>query len=228
MAEVRISETPIRLARIGAVLALLASVLWIQWPIDFEKFNVFSILIFIGSALTWSSIELADYKAHPVNNGDIRDDVKKINTLLRIVNRHQYYVLKNKAIETYIPSEDYDGLLNLLSYRADDIFPFHHEVLQEKYLEFCCKSEEFLHELWDLYTSDGNGRASWRSPYEWWVPEEIYKRIQAQIAKLNRRVSELAKLWEEFIALARNECKTVADQITRYDSFDEEIGEKKG
>ena len=114
-----VPELPTKIARISAVLTLVGSLIWVQWPIDFEKFNIAAIILFIAALATWFSIELADLKADAKSLDSILSaDVDKTNSLLKIVDKYQYSILKEKAVQTYMHVDDYRGLQNLLYFRS--------------------------------------------------------------------------------------------------------------
>lgn len=211
-------EHPNRLARIGACLTVMGSLIWVQWPINLENFNFAAGILLLASFMSWVSIELADLSSKDVGKDNaLNDDVHKMNALLKIVDRRQAYILREHAIETYINDTDYNGLRNLQSYRGDDIFPFHNEKIQFAYEKFCKDVDSFLHDFYDLYTSDGRGRITWRTADERWLPEEQYNRVMKKIAQLNRQTTALSKTWEALVALARQELKDASVRIDPYE-----------
>jgi hypothetical protein len=219
-----IPEFPNRLARIGAILTLIGSLVWIQWPVDFSKFNFAAVILLIGSFVTWVSVELADYigtgnAADQAKSADNikSDDVNKLNTILKIIHKKQFYILKQKAIQTYMEDDDYDGLRDLIYYRENDIFPFHTVKVQEMYEKFCVGCKDFYSKFYNLYTSDGGGRSTWRPVGNRYVSDEIYSGVMTEIAELDRKASSLAELWEQLIVVARQELKGASKSIERYD-----------
>lgn len=112
---------------------------------------------------------------------------------------------------------EYSGLHSLQSYSGDDIFPFHNEIIQTAYEKFCKDADSFLNDLYDLYTSDGHGRITWRTADERWLPEDQYNRVMDKIAQLNRQTSALSKSWEALVALARRELKDASLRIDPYE-----------
>lgn len=220
-----IPEFPNRLARIGAILTLIGSLVWIQWPVDFSKFNFAAVILLIGSFVTWVSVELADYmgtdnSADQAKSADNikSDDVDKLNAILKIIDKNQFSILKQKAIQTYMEDDDYDGLRDLIYYKEDDIFPFHNVRLQEIYEKFCADCKDFYSKFYNLYTSDGGGRSTWRPVGNRYVSDEIYSGVMTEIAELDRKASSLAELWEQLIVVARQELKGASKSILRYDT----------
>ncbi|TGU87709.1 hypothetical protein EN794_050465 [Mesorhizobium sp. M00.F.Ca.ET.151.01.1.1] len=211
-------EHPTRIARVGSVLALLGSLIWVQWPVDFSRFNVAAAILFIAAMATWISIELADYRtgAKIVDN-IMSDDVSKINSIIAMIDKNQYYILKQQAIQTYTDDDDYEGLRKVINHKGKDIFPFHNQSIQAAYEKFCESAHDFLMDFYGLYTSDGTGRSTWRPNGDGYVSEEIYQKIMTEIAKLDRRQSKLADLWEELITIARRELKGASKPIDRYE-----------
>ncbi len=208
-------EFPSRIARVGSVIALIGSLIWVQWPIDFEKYNAAAIIIFIASIMAWASIEFADYSNY--SNNTKSDDVDKINFLLILVHYDQFYVLKFKEIQTYMDDDDYKGLRHLVYHQENDIFDFHNKNLQQIYVKFANDAQNFLSEFFDLYHKDGQGRMTWRKSEDDYVSEEIYDRIMLKKYALDRKASKLAGLWEEFIKIARMELKGASKSIERYE-----------
>ena len=144
--------------------------------------------------MTWISTELADYQeSRNFNDNVMSDDVSKINSILKIIDKTQYYTIKQKAIQTYMEDDDYDGIVNLVYYKENDIFPFHNQKIQLLYEKFCEDSRQFYSNFYNLYTSDGNGRSTWRPVGEPYVSEEIYKAVMEKIAALDARASKLAE-----------------------------------
>jgi hypothetical protein len=213
-----VPEFPRRIARIGSILALLGSLIWVQWPIDFAKFNVSAMLLAIGALLTWAGIELSDYIGDNKSHDNVMSaDVDKLNSILKIIDRNQFYILKYKEIQTYMEDDDYAGLLNLISYRESDIFPFQHPKIQSLYEKFCNDTLDFYSEFYNLYTSDGRGRSTWRPTGDRYVSDEIYKKIRTKVAVLNDKASKLAQQWEELINVSRQELKGASKPVERYD-----------
>jgi hypothetical protein len=166
----------------------------------------------------WASIELADYASDSSTRDNVLvDDVKKMNSLLKVVDRKQAYVLRENAIQTYVRDTDYDGLRDLLNFRQDDIFPFHNEQIQASYDQFCKDAENFLSDFFHLYTSDGRDRMTWRSADQRWLPQPEYDEVMAKIANLDRQASGLSKFWEALIVLAKQELKGATLGIDRYE-----------
>lgn len=222
-----VPEHPKKIARIGAIVTLLGSLVWVQWPIDFEKFNVAALILLIGSFFAWISIEIstpprADEKTHPatdtVNDNILVDDVEKINSIIKIIDSKQYYILKRKSIQTYMGENDYKGLLDLIYFKENDIFPFHNKEIQTTYENFCEDVESFHNAFYELYTSDGRGRSTWRSGGDLYVSDEEFRRIMSTIGALNRQSSALAASWEDLIKLARRELKGASKAIDRYET----------
>jgi hypothetical protein len=88
-----VPEFPKRIARISAVLTLVGSLIWVQLPIDFSRFNIASLILLIGSFTAWASIELADYSASSGSHDNIMlDDVEKINSIIKLIDKKQFYV----------------------------------------------------------------------------------------------------------------------------------------
>ena len=107
------SEYPTKTARIGAVLALVASLVWVQWPIEFARIGIAPILAFVAAFVVWVGVELADWQNHHgYNINTLNEDVGKLNQLIKLVDRKTYYILRNANLETYIGSDDYKGLDN--------------------------------------------------------------------------------------------------------------------
>jgi hypothetical protein len=214
-----VPEFPKQIARVGAVITLIGSLVWVQWPVDFEKFNIAALILLIGSFAAWLSMELAEY-ANDTKSSDhvLVDDVEKINSIIGFIDRNQYYTLRNKAIQTYMDDDDYEGLLKLVVFRESDIFPFHNSKIQAAYLAFCDDAQSFYREFYGLYTSDGRGRSTWKPPGERWVEDDIYRKVMSKIAGLDRKASRLADAWERLINLARQELKGASKAIDRYDT----------
>lgn len=213
-----VPEFPKQIARVGAVITLIGSLVWVQWPIDFDKFNIAAMLLLVGSFAAWASMELADYSnATKSNDHALVDDVNKINSIIGIIDRNQYYVLRNKAIQTYMDDDDYEALLKLISFHESDIFPFHNAKIQAAYEIFCQEAREFCGEFYGLYTSDGRGRSTWKPPGERWVEDDIFRKVMSKIAALDRKASALADSWEGLINLARQELKGASKGVDRYE-----------
>ncbi|WP_421871784.1 hypothetical protein [Pararhizobium sp.] len=211
-------EFPKRIARISAILAVFGSLIWVQWPIDFSRFNAAALVLLIASFMTWVSIELADYKGEGISHDNIMsEDMEKLNKIINVIDRNQFYILKNKAIQTYMDDDDYDGLSKLISFREHDIFPFHNQRIQSLYERFCENSREFCFDFYQLYTSDGRGNSTWRPSGDAYVDDDIYDKVMSKIALLDRKSSKLAELWEEFIKVSRQELKGASKVIERYE-----------
>ena len=210
-------EYPKRLSRIASVLFIIGSLIWIQWPIDLERFNIASLVLLIASLISWLALEAASFqnKVGLHDNAD-SDDAKKLNTILSYIDSKQYYILKHYNIETYFADNDYDGVSKIIYYFENDIFPFHNDELQSIYLKFCRESKEFYYELFTLYTSEGNGRATWRPTGGRYVPEDAYREVQAKIAVLNSKATKLADQWEELISVARQKLIKSSVKIEQY------------
>ena len=210
-------EYPTKIARIGTVLALLSALVWFQWPIDFDRIGIASSITLIGALLSWIAVELADWQNHHVYNiNTLNEDAEKLNNLIQIVDRKTYYILRNANVETYIGCDDYIGLENLVAHFEADPFPFHNEKIQRLYEDFKKRSEKFLGDLWTLYTSDGQGRATWRPIGNRWVDDVTYERVMSKITNLNRMTAELAEAWEEFIKLSKTELRGNSIGIASY------------
>ncbi|WP_275789463.1 hypothetical protein [Pararhizobium gei] len=213
-----VPEFPSRIARVGAVLTVIGSLIWVQWPVDFAKFNFAALILFVASLMTWVSIELADASNNSKSNDYVLlDDVDKINSLISIMDKNQYYIIKNKAIQTYMDEDDYDGILKIISLHENDIFPFHNKNIQAAYDAFCNDARAFYREFYGLYTSDGRGRSTWKPSGERWVEDEIYKQVMSKIAALDRKASALSESWEALINLARQELKGASKAVDRYE-----------
>lgn len=214
-----VPELPKHIARVGAVITLIGSLVWVQWPVDIEKFNIAALILLIGSFLAWLSIEFAELSnKDKADDYILVDDVNKINTIIKFIDKNQYYILRHKSIQTQMRDEDYDGILGLISFRQSDIFPFHNPKIQVAYEKFCSDAEDFCGEFYGLYTSDGRGGSTWRPPGDdGWVEDEIFDRVMSKIAALNRKASLLADDWEGLILLCKNELKGASKSINSYD-----------
>lgn len=214
-----IPEHPTKYARIGAVLTLIGSLVWVQWPIDFEKFNIAAFLLLVGSFVAWISMEISEKPPQDKSSDNILvDDVSKMNSLLKMIDKKQFYILKNKAIQTYMHEDDYSGLLELIYFWENDIFPFHNNEIQKAYIRFAEAATNFHHEFYTLYTSDGRGHSTWKPTGEHWVDDDVYKKIMSKIALLNNQASSLADMWESLIALSRRELKGASKALDRYEA----------
>ncbi|MFA6153023.1 hypothetical protein [Mesorhizobium sp.] len=213
-----VPEYPNRIARIGSVLALLGSLIWVQWPINYASFNIAAVILLIATFVTWVSTEISDYREGEIFNDNIKsDDVDKLNSIIKIIDRNQFYILKQKSIETYMDADDYKGLQSLIYYKQNDIFHFHNVKIQAIYEKFSNEALEFYMSFFGLYTYDGHGRSTWRPSGDRYVSDEVYKEIQHEIAVLNRKASSLAERWEELINLSRQELKGASKAIERYE-----------
>lgn len=215
-----INEHPKRLARVAAVIALLGSLVWVQWPLDLARMNIAGAVLFVAAFMTWASIEYAEFHADGKGSkadNIMSEDASKLNRLLAIVNKRQFYVLKHCAIETYIGDKDYCGLEDIIAFREKDIFPFHSKDIQSKYESFCALAEKFLHGLYGLYTSDGCGSMTWRSRGDGWVSDEVYAKVMTKITGLNGEATILARSWEELITAARDELKGASTPVEHYE-----------
>ncbi|MGN7956702.1 hypothetical protein [Agrobacterium tumefaciens] len=213
-----VPEHPRKISRIAATVAVMGSLIWVQWPIDLAKIGIAPVVALIASSLTWISVELAEFVSdNSTRDSILVDDVKKLNAILKLVDRHQAYILREHAIETSIRDTDYDGIRELVNYYKDDIFPFHNESLQARYEQLCRDAEHFLHDFFNLYTSDGRGWMTWRAAEDGWVPQDVYDRVMGRIANLNRQTTALSSAWEELVALALQELKGASVAIDRYE-----------
>ena len=217
-----IPEFPTKLARVGAILTLLGSIIWVQWPPDLSKLNAAAVVLFIGSAVAWIGIELAEFaNSKATVDGSQRDDALKFNSLIGVIDKRQYYVLRHKQIQTYMEDDDYDGLRRLIDLQHLDIFPFHNSQLQALYERFREKSREFYSEFYDLYSSTGDGSSTWRpgggEHGDGWVDDDRYREIMKKKRELDQQASMLADLWEEFVQTARRELKGSAIPLERYE-----------
>ena len=213
-----IPEHPNQISRTAAVLALIGSLIWVQWPIDFAKINIGGTILFIAALATWISVEISYYsRESKYNDNIISDDVSKINSIISIIDKNQYYTLRQKAIQTYMDEDDYDGIRNIIYYRENDLFPFHNQRIQALYENFSAGAKKFHSDFYSLYTSDGRGRSTWRESGNRYVSDEIYEKVMAKIAKLDKQASELADLWEKLIKVSREELKGASTPMERYD-----------
>lgn len=213
-----VPKHPNRIARIGSVLALVGSLIWVQWPINFASFNIAAIILLVAAFVTWISTELADYReSERFNDNVMSDDVDKLNAIIGLIDRNQFYILKQKSIQTYMGADDYKGIRNLIYEKENDIFPFHNGKLQKLYEKFSNDAHDFYMKFYGLYTYDGHGRSTWRPSDGQYVSDEIYEEIQSEIAVLNEKASKLAELWEELIYVSRQELKGASKAIERYE-----------
>jgi hypothetical protein len=211
-------EYPTRIARVGSVLALVGSLIWVQWPVDFSRFNPAAVILCVAAVITWASVELADYQTGAKFDDNVAsDDVTKFNSILNIIDKNQYYILRQKSIQTYMGEDDYEGIRRLIYYKENDIFPFHNENIQPLYEKFCADAKSYFMDFYNLYTNDGRGRSTWRAPGEGYVSEEIFQQVAKKIAVLDNRASKLADLWEKLVDVARQELKGASKAIERYD-----------
>lgn len=218
-------QFPKTLGRIAAILTMIGSLVWLQWPIDTSNLSPGALVFLVASFISWLAIEFAEY-TEPMKLADDAqksdnmnsEDVDKLNSILRIIDRRQYYVLKNKAVQTYMEDDDYNGVRDLIYYKEDDIFPFHNGKIQALYERFCSDCKEFYSEFYNLYTSDGRGRSTWRPSGDRYVSEERYEEVMGSIAHLDRMLSSLSDLWEQLISTAREELKGSSKSIERYDA----------
>lgn len=168
--------------------------------------------------MAWVSIELADVSMiSKFDDNILSDDAEKLNKLLDIIDRNQFYILRNKAIQTYMDEDDYDGLRKLINHSENDIFPFHNQRIQALYEQFCDDVRDFYSDFYNLYTSDGRGNSTWRPSGERYVDDEIYSKIMTKIAFLDRKASRLAQAWIDLISVSRQELKGASKAIERYE-----------
>lgn len=213
-----VPEHPSRIARIGSVLALVGALVWVQWPLDLASFSIAAVLAFIGALTAWISVELADYReSERFFDNVMSEDVDKLNSLLKIIDRNQFYVLKRQAIQAYMDSDAFRGIQKLIDHKDNDIFPFHSNNIQSLYEKFSKDAHDFILKYYSLYSYDGNDRSTWRPPGGGYVSNEIYKVIQDEIAVLNEEASKLAELWEELIGVSRRELRGASRTIDRYE-----------
>ncbi|MBZ9771469.1 hypothetical protein [Mesorhizobium sp. CO1-1-8] len=213
-----VPEHPNRIARIGSILALVGSLIWVQWPINLASFNIAGVILLLAALVTWVSTEIAEYQeGERFDDNVMSDDVDKLNSILKFIDRNQFYTLKQKAVETYMDEDDYRGLQSLIYYRENDIFHFHNSKIQSIYEIFSKEALDFYMSFYGLYTYDGHGRSTWRPSGDRYVSDKVYKEIQHEIAILNRKASNLAERWEELINLSRQELKGASKAIERYE-----------
>ncbi|MEP4032195.1 hypothetical protein [Roseibium polysiphoniae] len=213
-----VKEFPHQLARVGSVLALIGSLVWIQWPIEFEKFGPGSFVAFVACLVIYIAIEFAEFSRNSsVQENILNDDVKKFNYILEIVDYNQSYVIMNYDIETYIDDEDYRGLRKIVRYFDDDMFPFHNKRVQDYFASFCQKSEDFLSALYEIYTSTGRGTATWRPGGDGYVSNEEYEKVIEEIGEIRRIKRQASDIWEEFIKVAREELKGSTVRMKQYE-----------
>ncbi|WP_176083629.1 hypothetical protein [Martelella sp. HB161492] len=210
-------EYPSKIAKTSSVIAMLGSAVWMQWPFNLNDLSIGAVLAFIASFGAWISIEIADYQ-NSSNSTSVDEDIRKFNHLLEMVNRNQYVVLKEFAVETYIDSNQYEGLEKISRYHEVDIFKFHNEAVQLKYDEFCNFAQVFLGELWLLYKSDGRGQATWLPRRnDGWVDEERFNKIMVKVYALTQKTTGLSDLWAELVSLARKELKGGSLHMEQYE-----------
>lgn len=89
--------------------------------------------------------------------------------------------------------------------------------MQAGYEHFCKDAENFVSDLYQLYTSDGRDRITWRAAGERWLPQSEYDEVMNKIAKLDRQATGLSKSWEALIIVARDELKGASLGIDRYE-----------
>lgn len=203
-----IPEYPAKLTRIGAILALMATLVWVQWPLDFNRIGIGQSVAFLAALMTWIGIEWADWQNHyGYNINSLNEDARKVNDLIEILDRKTYYQLRHANVETYIGADDYKGLERLLAYREVDLLNFHSKAIQDKYENVERLGRRFIHDLFSLYTTDGHGRATWRPHSDGWVEDEIYEKVMLKIAELNQDATAVADAWEDFIIVAKSELR---------------------
>ncbi|MCR9121148.1 MAG: hypothetical protein NXH91_02620 [Phyllobacteriaceae bacterium] len=203
-----IPEYPTKVTRIGAILALMATLVWVQWPLDFNRLGVGQSITFLAALMTWIGIEWADWQNHyGYNINSLDEDATKVNYLIEILDRKTYYQLRYANVETYIRVDDYKGLEEFLAYYEADLFKFHNNSIQDSYDNVERLGRIFIHNLWSLYTSDGRGWATWRPRNDDWVEDEIFEKVMLKIAGLNRDATAVADAWEDFIKVAKSELR---------------------
>ncbi|MGY4751378.1 hypothetical protein ACVNHC_16100 [Pannonibacter sp. Q-1] len=205
------------LAKIAAIIALMGSLVWVQWPIDLSKVSPGALLTFVAAFIAWVSFELEDLSSVlKIENRKMNEDVEKINSLIGIIDKKQYYILRNNAIETTMQNDDYEGLSKLLDYYEDDIFPFNNRDVQAKYEKFCRDSEDFLNELMSIYNKGSNGWMTWRPDNGSWVSQDKYDYVMNKINELNIKSRNLNDSWISFLKLASKSLSGASISIERY------------
>lgn len=206
--------------RIGAILALVGSSIFVQLPIELEKLNWVGVLLFIAAFMSWLSIEIAGTEPQAnedVNQARFDEDVEKFNIIVSMIDKKQFYTLNRTHIQTYMERDSYRGLSDLVHYHENDIFSFHNTRIQAAYEKLVKDAESFLSEFFDLYGSDGRGGMTWRLSGDGWVSDEDFEKIMARIGTLDRKASALASQWERLIVLARGELKGASKAIASYE-----------
>ncbi len=207
------------MARLAAVVSLMAALVVVQWPFSFGDVGYGKVLFLVAALTAWIGIEAADFQNHyGYNLSELNEDAAKLNNITKRMDRRTFYIVKNHAVETYIGSDDYRGLDDILAYHEEDVFPFHNDTLQKDYVDFCILCSDFLRELWTLYTIDGRGRATWKSPGEGWVSEEVYERVRGKVALLNSQSGAIADAWEIFVKKSKRELRGNTVGISGYDT----------
>ncbi|WP_417692038.1 hypothetical protein [Roseibium sp.] len=212
-----IPEHPKKLARIGAILSLLGSLIWIQWPLNLEEVSPAALTIFMGCLITWVAIEIADLpNIDKSRQNEVNQDAEKLNFILKKIDFQQSYILKNYAIETYIEQPSYDGLKEIRTYHDEDRFPFHNKEMQKAFDEFCLSVSVFLNALYGLYTADGRGNITWRPGGTEYVPETEYELIKQEICIITDKKVDCSNKWDKFLIISNNALKDSTIRIEKY------------
>jgi hypothetical protein len=213
-------DYPTKLGRIGSILALIASTVFVQWPINFSEINIAAVIGFIAALVTWMAVEAVEFnRDRPLRLNELDADAEKLNQLMSIFHRNAYYYFCNTELQTYIDHSDIEPLHRLLSYQEDDLLPFHNPRLEEGYQQVVAKAREYVSGLWGLYTGTGDGRATWRPARdEGYVSDEHYKAVMDEKRRLNDIAWSMADDWKNFIAVAKGELRgsSIRLEMPRY------------
>ncbi len=202
------------LIKVGAVLALLGSVLWGQFPIDLNDIGPGPLIMFIASFITWISLELSEV---PLSNKNSNEDAIKLNAILKFIDKNTYYNISKCYLETTIGIYDYKGLEELLDYRNTELNKFHDKILEKYYSDFCAKAKIFLAGVWTLYTSDGGNTATWRPIGNGYVSDARYQEVRNEISRLNDLADKLATDFAELIKKSQIQLKDSNVAINYYE-----------
>lgn len=209
-------DYPTKLGRIGSILALIASTIFVQWPLDFNEINLAAIIVFIATLIIWISVEAVEFsRERPFRINELDADARKLNNLMAIFHQNAYYHFSKTELQTYINATDIEPLHHLKRYQEDDLLPFHNREIEERYQRIAAQAGNYIVGLWTLYTSTGDGRATWRpAGNHGQVTDQRYESVISEKRRLDHIAWAMADDWKDFVAYAKRELRGTTIELS--------------
>lgn len=191
------------LARFGAAVSALGSIVWLLWPQSGWSPNPEPLVASFTAITLWLSAELftlwQDF--NPTRTAEKKDDAELFRRMSEVIGHNEIYALRNQDLRSSFSGDDWEFTVEFFRFAESELEKFHDQAIQRAYNRFKIAFRKFVANF-GTYVTLENGMYSWKSP-EVRLPRDLYEQKMNEGNALNIEADELADRWQELHNLAK-------------------------